>query len=363
MITRIEAKQYRCFKSMNQELGQFQILVGPNGSGKSLFLDTIAFLGTYVSEGLEVAVGQRTENFHDLVWGREGNCFEFAIEARRPRRATAALAFEHSTIRYELGVKIDSASDQLKLAKENAIFSFDDPEHRVKLSNPRPHFRHEDIHGAEFQAFEWLNKLLREDVRSVVLSSKLLRAPSAPARGNLQTIDGSNLGRLVFQLQDESPKKFDRWIAHVRTALPDLDSIRSILRPEDRSRYLILKYQNGVEAPQWVISDGTLRLLAFTILAYLPVSDGIYLVEEPENGVHPTALETIYQSLSSIYGGQVLVTSHSPVLLNLASPDQLLCFYNTAEGPAIIRGDKHPALQDWKRDVSMSDLFAAGVLG
>ena len=361
MITRIEAKQYRCFKSVNQELGPFHVLVGPNGSGKSVFLDIIAFLGTYVSEGLEVAVEQRTENFHDLVWGREGNCFELAIEARRPRKTS--LAFEHSTIRYELGVKIDSSSDQLRLTKENVIFSFDDPAHRAERSNPRPHFRHERDHVAEFQAFKWLDKLLSEDVRSVVLDSKSLRAPSPPAKGNPQIIDGANLARLVVQLQDESQEKFDRWLAHVQTALPDLDSIRSILRPEDRHRYLMVKYKNRVEAPSWVISDGTLRLLAFTILAYLPASPGIYLVEEPENGVHPTALETIYQSLSSIYDGQVLVTSHSPVLLNLASPEELLCFQKTPEGPEIIRGDRHPALQDWKREVSISDLFAAGVLG
>jgi predicted ATPase len=198
---------------------------------------------------------------------------------------------------------------------------------------------------------------------TTVLDSKSLRAPSAPAKGNLQTFDGSNLARLVFQLQDESRKNFDRWLAHVQTALPDLDSIRTVLRPEDRHRYLMLKYKNGVEAPAWVISDGTLRLLALTILAYLPASAAIYLVEEPENGVHPTALETIYQSLSSVYDGQVLVTSHSPVLLNLASPGELLCFQKTAEGPEIIRGDKHPALQDWKREVNISDLFAAGVLG
>ena len=136
-----------------------------------------------------------------------------------------------------------------------------------------------------------------------------------------------------------------------------------VLRPEDKKRYSSLKYQNGVEVPHGSISDGTLRLLALTVLAYLPETSGIYLIEEPENGLHPMALETVYQSLTSFYEGQVLVTSHSPILLNLASPEQLLCFQKTAEGAEVIRGDRHPALQDWKRDVSMSDLFAAGVLG
>jgi hypothetical protein len=104
-----------------------------------------------------------------LVWGREGNYFEFAIEFRRPRRITTSpLAFEHPTIRYELGVRLDSASDLLNVTKENVIFSFDNPVHLTKQSNPRPHFRHEGIPTAESQAFEWLNKLFSDDVRSVV---------------------------------------------------------------------------------------------------------------------------------------------------------------------------------------------------
>jgi predicted ATPase len=205
--------------------------------------------------------------------------------------------------------------------------------------------------------------LLREGVQTVALDVEMLRAPSAPYQGKPKIISGFNLGRLVAQLHDQSQELFSRWIAHVQTSLPDLDSIRSVLRPEDKTRYLMLRYSNGVEVPSWAVSDGTLRLLALTILAYLPEFKGIYLVEEPENGVHPTALETIYQSLSSVYDGQVLLTSHSPVLLSLPKPEQLLCFQKSPDGIEIIPGDKLPALRDWKGEVSLSDLFAAGVLG
>jgi hypothetical protein len=38
------------------------------------------------------------------------------------------------------------------------------------------------------------------------------------------------------------------WIAHLRTALPDLQTIRTKERPEDRHRYLILDYQSGLVA-------------------------------------------------------------------------------------------------------------------
>jgi predicted ATPase len=169
---------------------------------------------------------------------------------------------------------------------------------------------------------------------------------------------------VVERLRGAEQERFDRWIAHVRTALPEIRTIRTIERHEDRHRYLVVEYENGLEAPSWVISDGTLRLLALTLLAYLPEADGIYLIEEPENGIHPRAIETVYRSLSSLYGGQVLCASHSPVILGLARPEEILCFAKTSEGATdIVRGTEHPRLRDWKGVLDLGTLFAAGVLG
>ena len=167
----------------------------------------------------------------------------------------------------------------------------------------------------------------------------------------------------MAQLEDKSPKLFRDWVAHLRTSLPELKAVGTELRPEDNHRYLVLHHQNGVRVPSWVVSDGTLRMMALTLLAYLPDFRGVCLIEEPEDGIHPKAIETVYQSLSSVYEGQVLLASHSPILLGLARLDQLLCFNKTQDGVEIIRGDEHPLLQDWKGEVSLSDLFAAGVLG
>ena len=80
MICRVEALRYRCLKYIKKELGGFHILVGPNASGKSTFLDVISFLGDIVREGLETAVRKRTPSYTDLIWLKEENTFELAIE-------------------------------------------------------------------------------------------------------------------------------------------------------------------------------------------------------------------------------------------------------------------------------------------
>jgi predicted ATPase len=154
------------------------------------------------------------------------------------------------------------------------------------------------------------------------------------------------------------------WIAHVQTALPDIETIRTVERRDDRTRYLVVRYKHGIEVPSWLVSDGTLRLLALTIIAYLREVGSVYLIEEPENGIHPRAVETVFQSLSSVYNAEMLLASHSPVILSAAESRDVLCFAKgDNEATDIVTGDHHPALQDWRGEVNLGTLFAAGVLG
>ena len=109
--------------------------------------------------------------------------------------------------------------------------------------------------------------------------------------------------------------------------------------------------------------SGTLRLLALTLPAYLPDVEGVYLIEEPENGIHPRAVETMFQSLSSVYGAQVLLATHSPVILSTVDADKVLCFAKTDDGATdIVLGKDHPVLSDWRGETNLGVLFAAGVL-
>jgi hypothetical protein len=214
-----------------------------------------------------------------------------------------------------------------------------------------------------FPVTSWLKEFLREGVQRIILNSLLLRQASPPGQVRGFRPDGSNLPWIIQDLKAKHGSLFQDWLAHIRTALTDVADVEVVVRDDDKHAYLVIQYKDGMKAPSWVLSDGTLRLLALTILAYLPDFEGIYLIEEPENGIHPTAVETVYQSLSSVYAGQVLVASHSPVLLGVAKAEQLLCFAKTSDGATdIVRGDEHPALLHWRGEVSLGELLASGIL-
>ncbi len=84
MITLIEALNYRCLKYVQRPLNPFHVLVGPNASGKTTFLDVIGFLRDLVSKGLDFALPEGTPNPQELLFRRQGDRFELAIEARYP---------------------------------------------------------------------------------------------------------------------------------------------------------------------------------------------------------------------------------------------------------------------------------------
>jgi len=168
----------------------------------------------------------------------------------------------------------------------------------------------------------------------------------------------------VHELETGAPGRLDDWIEHVRTSLPDVRSIHTREKPEDRSRYLEVSYAGGFVAPSWLLSDGTLRMLALTLLAYVRDPASLLLIEEPENGIHPRALETVIESLASVYDGQIFCATHSPLVLSLIELDSLLCFGKTASGTVdLIRGVDHPGLGEWRSALHLGDLLAMGLLG
>jgi len=421
VITLVEARNFRCLRYISQPLSRFHVLVGPNASGKTTFLDVIGFLGKLVSDGLEAALTDRTHDFRDLIWGRpeNGGQFELAFEARIPDEIRAKLsqaAKRYDTVRYAVRIGLveesrapgileesvrlkeataastprqrtlfpethvpPSESLLIRRGKGRAIMTKKGrDDHFYSEANPKPGkgwipsftlgpyksaLANFPADESRFPVAVWLNHFLTEDIQRFVLNSLLIRQSSPPSHIRGFRMDGSNLPWVVAALRENSPERHSSWIAHLATVLPDLKDVEVLHREDDKSAYLCLRYP-GVSVPSWVASDGTLRLLALTLPAYLVDQTAIYLIEEPENGIHPRAVEAVVQSLSSVYRGQVLLATHSPAILASVELANVLCFAKTKDGATdIVSGDQHPKLRKWRGETDLGTLFAAGVLG
>lgn len=426
MITLVQALNFRCLRYISQKLSSFHVLVGPNSSGKSSFLDVISFLSDLVRDGLEIAIENRTESFADLIWKANGNCFEIAVEAQLPediRLKQHDNSFR--VIRYEIRVSQSSPTDQPAIAHERVIRkrSFTDvPDRQLHLfpSPLEPPATILRVHGTNlpkiekasiykqpdgndhfyaegskrhlgkapynpsfrfgpqkaalayapeddelFPASRWLRRYLIDGVKAIALNSNSMRKPSPPERHTkFFSVDGSNLPWLVGSLKESNPKSFADWLEHIRLSLPDVKDISVREMEHNKARYLLLEQSNKAGIPAWTMSDGMLRILALTLMAYFPQQGNTFLIEEPENGIHPTAIKTILDSLQSVYEGQVLTATHSPLVLKMLEPNQLLCFAKDKSGATdIIGGQDHPKLQDWQGETNLGMFFASGILG
>ncbi|HUY90365.1 MAG TPA: AAA family ATPase [Pirellulales bacterium] len=421
MIQLIEALNFRCLHHVRQPLGPFHVLVGPNASGKSSFLDVLTFLSRLVAEGLEAAIGERTQNFHDLVWGREGDRFELAVEARIPEELLAdADARRYATIRYAVALggrgraqqlcildeqlllcaepaanaragsratrqprslirgKVDRDSLPLAIATKRTEYrlfreradervsrqvgtSRNGMEQMVRRDSDHAVFR--VLNSEEFPVGTWFGDLLARGIHLMHLDRRKLHSASRPGLGQALRGDGENLPWVIADLNRGYRDRYQTWLRHVRTALPDVDTVRIIERPEDKHRYLMVRYRGGLEVPAWGLSDATLQVLALTILAYVPALNGTWLIEEPETSLHPLNIEPIVLSLQSLYDAQVLLATQSPAVLAIVDPADVLVFSREeATGTHIIKGTEHSQLADWQGQPNLSVLFASGVL-
>lgn len=422
MIQLVEALNYRCLAYVSQSLYPFHVLVGPNASGKSTFLDVLGLIRDFLTLGVDNTIlsreGQsgRASRVEELFFNQKGRRFEVAVELSVPDSLKNKIRNDQRVVRYEIALGKLEQSDELTIIEEslwlcpkgrtrqaespltlfpielrrpdtimtrrankgwkkiisktkrgndhfysergNWTSSFRIGSRRAALANlPEDHHR--------FPLALWTRNLLMEGIHVLALNTAAMRRPSSPSTSRSFRVDGSNLPLVLREFRRNHPTEFDDWLKHIRTVLPDIETVQIVERSEDRNLYLAIRYSHLENlVPSWLLSDGTLRLLALTLLAYLPHNGEVYAIEEAENGIHPRAVEGVFDSLSSVYDGQIFIATHSPLIVGLATPEQILCFEKNPSGAtSIVLGSEHPKLKDWRGNVDIGTLYAAGVLG
>lgn len=396
-ITLIAAIQIRNFKGIENSrrlnLSSFHVLVGPNGSGKSTFLEALDFVRACLADGPRAAVESRVPDFRDLTFQRKGGRIEVLLQLRVEGAAESTAGNLTYSLKIEAhpeaGVRV---ADELLQFREPAgagrpardarilgktrtgndfysrevgrhTDSFDFGRTKLALAQTPPDPK-------RYATANAVKGFLLDGVRYLQLNSVAMRRPVPATRPSELMLDGTNLARVVGGLlrngaaQAGGLETVRRWTEHLRYAMEDLAEIEWRTRPEDNAEYLVLKFAGGLECPSWLLSDGTLRMLAPTLPAFLPGGPRVYMVEEPENGVHPQALEIILKALAAIPSAQVFVATHSPLVVQQAGVEPLLCFRRSGQGGVqILSGARHPALKEWNGVPDLATIFASRVLG
>lgn len=266
-------ENYRCVKKVDLHLTPLHALIGPNDSGKSTLLQAI----------WETPVDTiMWSSDHRWVWGRHGK-----------ERAGGA---------------------RLKASGRDAYPRFDSQSNDVDLE---PTFRG--------------RALLRLNAASLRAAGENL------ARGDRRWFDderGTGLVRLYDDLLGRERASFERLEQRFRALFPTVAALRTIAASRT-TKQLALQLHDGTEVTAEQMSEGMLYWLAFAIIEHVE-PQAILLIEEPENGLHPARVEEVMRVLRDVsQRTQVLLATHSPLVVNALEPGEVTIVTRTTEAGTI----------------------------
>jgi len=353
-IKELRVEKFRSLRELTLPLRQINLLIGANAAGKSNVLDALKFLSEAVKEG----------DFSFAVFSR-GNVIQLAWKGEEAHEFELECVFEDGERELRWLVRI---------VRQQMDFFVEESLHDVTPGHPP-----QELLRSRAGKGTWYSqdgRIIRlsvaptscalaaaaadetfpgRDVGRFVKgwtfcdpSPSYLRMPTSPRDEGLE-LDawGRNLAGRLLEINQRDALLFNRITQAVRNILGVPESIEAIAS-EDGEVFL-LQREAGFQfrIHQKSVSTGTLRMLAL-ITALLGHKEASLIgIEEPENYVHPGALAAFAEYLRDASNQiQVLVTTHSPILLNYLNTPEAVCVVRRSdEGTKILREDNPDAVR------------------
>lgn len=343
MIQSIAIENFKSFRKAELPLGPLTVLIGANASGKSNAVEAIRLLswvaGGHQMEDLLFAIREREISLrgtlNDLSW--KGNPISLGCQFLDPS-SEDQLAYSVALRNGESGLSI--VNEQLQNLASGDLISVHPVFHALAIF------------------------VLEPDPRR-------MREYSFKSETRLKE-DGSALSSVLRHLTDVPSDEAE--ILGFISSLPEQD-IRGISFLETPRQEVMVRLHEtfgGQEIPRdaAVLSDGTLRVLAVAA-ALLSVDNGsLVVIEEIDNGVHPSRAEALLAHIQRIAKQRelrVLLTAHNPALLDAlppeAIPDTVACYRDPDEGDSrLIRLEELESYPELVAQGPLGRLMTEGIL-
>ena len=373
---RLQSIHIRNFKaivdSRTVKLGPLTAFIGHNGSGKSSLIEGLETYQAIVTDGLDSAM-QR--------WLGIEHARHKGVEAKeRAGQPVNPIAFDLSigvsprkSTRIKMQVNNDAASNRMYVEFENVT----NPNIRpIEAAVIQPAFAREPgrsilgtIGGEGYGAVA--RHIKAWQFMSLLPERMGLPVPQQRTEGRVRLAkDGSNIADYLLDIQrlDEQLKTnvlegIVRTMAYVLPYARDLQA--SLTSELERTVYLQLT-EGNFKVPGWMLSTGTLRVLALLATLRHPEPPPLVVVEEIENGLDPRSIHLLVEEIrTAVLTGvtQVVLTTHSPYLLDLLKLDQLVLVARDESGePRFHRPADDAKLAEWSREFAPGRLYTMGSL-
>lgn len=390
----LRSVRIRNFKAIEDtgrvSLGPLTVLIGHNGSGKSSFIEALETLQAIVHTDLDRAMVAHHGFEH--AWNKAVPHTTFAPSKNRPPPKERSrpycinpMTFElHGTalgtligncratmdITSEPGVepnRIFIQHESVVLGKET-LFERDDTgrvRRKPKPEGLRPDARLQD--GESVLKDLGVAGLGRWQFLTLVPQQMGEPVPQRRAGGEVRLAkDGGNIAQYLRWIRDEDLAAYDGIVDAMQIILSYAQDVQAALTSElERTVYLQVT-EKGFKLPGWLLSTGTVRILALLALLRSPSPPPLLVVEEIENGLDPRTIGLVVDEIRSAVGAgdtQIILTTHSPYLLDKLSIDQIVTVERSDGGsPVFRRPAEEKELRQWAAKFAPGSLYSMGML-
>lgn len=373
----------------SSELPALTAFIGANGAGKSTLLDVIGFLCDTLRDGVEAACDLRG-GFSRVVTQGSGGPVGFTVDFD-PGEGERPVHFHFRIQEHGAQVKIllelarytvdseeyllqrtmsgDGSSQTLLVSpavidgqpgygKNLASYHLDDPT-RLAIASLGQIREHSALVSLRSYLEGWYLSYFEPRV------ARLL--PVAGPQRHLNR-EGSNLGNYLQHLDRNHKERLQTALAAASRRIPGLNKIQYKVTEDGR---LLLQFnEQGFQDPfyQASMSDGALKLLAYLLLLQDPDPPTLIGIEEPENGLYPRLQTVLAEELRAYAESgrtQVMLTTHSPYLVNALTPEQVFLMARGEDGGVqITRTSDIPTIRGlYESGIPMGDLWYSNHFG
>jgi len=158
--------------------------------------------------------------------------------------------------------------------------------------------------------------------------------------------NGENLALVAQFMYENHRDKFDLVLEKMKQRVPGVKEVEAVETEDGR---IVLRFQDGSFKDPFIsryVSDGTIKMFAYLLLLHDPAPHPLLCIEEPENQLYPTLMIELAEEFRAYAerGGQVIVSTHSPDLLNRIALDEIYWLSKREGRTEIRRGSEDPQL-------------------
>jgi predicted ATPase len=360
----VSIKGYKSIKFLeNFKLQRINILIGANGAGKSNFIGLFEFVHDIIKGNLQRHVSEDGGADSILFFGR-----------KKTDKIQLGFNFDCGNKKFNrYFVSLIPAKEKLVIEREETGFQDEGRGYKEPYINVISKFAEESSLKDAAQETQYN---IHQHVSDSIASWKVFHFHDTSKTSKMKGLskiddneslrpDASNLSAVLYFLQKNQPNKYKQLVDVIRLVAPYFDDFTLRKNPSNNQTIKIEWKEKGSDLyfDAYNLSDGTIRFICLATLLHLPEPPAIIIIDEPEIGLHPYAIEVLANLIKTASTNtQFVISTQSGTFLDYFDPESIIVVDNR-NGESVFNRLPLDDLKEWLHDYSVGELWEKNNLG